>query len=373
MERRQRLLLVAVLLLGVLIGLRVVPEIRERLGGSAAEPRTVAPRGELSAVERTNIAIFEEASPSVAYITTLQREERPFGRRVTETPKGTGSGIVWDERGHVVTSHHVVQGASGARVVLHDRSVHDARLVGASPANELAVLKIDAPPGALRPLPIGSSSDLRVGQHTYAIGNPFGLDRSLSTGVVSALGRTIRSASGKPIDEAIQTDAAVNPGNSGGPLLDSAGRLIGVNTMILSPSGAYAGVGFAIPVDTVKRVVPALIEHGRYRRAQLGVTVNERVSRRLTRRMDVRGLMVLAVERGSPAAEAGLRPLRRAADGSLLPGDVLQALDGEPIRSAADLYSALEERRGDETVTLRIHRDGETKELRVELDEGPAV
>lgn len=371
--RTQRLLLVAVLLLGVLIGLQVIPALRERAAAPPAEPRPVAPRGELAPAEETNIAIFERASPSVVYITTRARRVDPWSRSVTEIPQGTGSGIVWDEKGHVVTNFHVIQGASSAQVMLHDQSVYEAKLVGTSPGNELAVLRIDAPASALEPLPVGRSSELRVGQAIYAIGNPFGLDHSLSTGVVSALGRTIRSASGPPIDDAIQTDAAVNPGNSGGPLLDSAGRLVGVNTAIVSPSGAFAGVGFAVPVDTVNRVVPALIRSGRYTRPQLGIYVNERASRRLTERLGAEGLMILDVREGSPADEAGLRGLRRTPDGRLVPGDVLQAVGGEKVATVAELYDALEERKPGETVTLRILREGTRREVEVALEEGPAV
>jgi S1-C subfamily serine protease len=216
--------------------------------------------------ERETIALFEQASPSVVYITSLSVRRDLFTLNVLEIPQGTGSGFVWDDAGHIVTNFHVIQNADRAQVTLADRSTWVAELVGVAPAKDLAVLRIDAPAAKLRPLPVGSSEDLRVGQTVLAIGDPFGLDQTLTTGVISALGREIESVAQIPIRDVIQTDAAINPGNSGGPLLDSSGRLIGVNAAIYSPSGAYAGIGFSIPVDTVKWVVPELIEHGELRR-----------------------------------------------------------------------------------------------------------
>jgi S1-C subfamily serine protease len=228
-----------------------------------AVPRAVTPRGDLAEDEKTTIAIFRQASPSVVHITTLALRQDAFSLDLFQIPRGTGSGFVWDQDGHVVTNYHVIQGADAARVTLADQSSWTARLVGAYPDKDLAVLMIDAPKNRLRPIPVGTSHDLQVGQKVFAIGNPFGLDQSLTTGVISALGREIESVTRQTIKDMIQTDAAINPGNSGGPLLDSAGRLIGVNTAIFSPSGAYAGIGFAIPVDEVNRVVPKLIRHGK--------------------------------------------------------------------------------------------------------------
>ena len=240
--------------------------------GPAPQQRLVTPRGELAANETATIQLFEQASPSVVYITTLA-QQRDLFRNVVEVPQGTGSGFIWDDRGHVVTNFHVIQNALQnrglARVTLSDQSSWEASLVGVAPEYDIAVLRINAPRTKLQPILIGTSNDLKVGQTVFAIGNPFGLDQTLTTGVVSALGRTIQSVTRQPIGDVIQTDAAVNPGNSGGPLLDSAGRLVGVNTAIYSPSGAYAGIGFAVPVDLVKRTVEQLVASGRAGRPQL--------------------------------------------------------------------------------------------------------
>ncbi|MBI4422408.1 MAG: trypsin-like peptidase domain-containing protein, partial [Elusimicrobia bacterium] len=238
-------------------------------------PRPVAPRGDLSASERATMELFQRSNASVAYITSMVVRRDVFSLNILEIPRGAGSGFIWDDQGHVVTNFHVIEGASSAEVTLADHSKWSAKLVGVAPEKDLAVLRIEAPAARLRPIPIGSSRDLQVGQSVYAIGNPFGLDQTLTTGVISALGREIHSASGHPIQGVIQTDAAINPGNSGGPLLDSSGRLIGVNTAIASPSGAFAGVGFAVPVDTVNRFVPQLIAFGKITRPGLGVTIAE--------------------------------------------------------------------------------------------------
>ncbi len=235
-----------------------------------AAPRAVAPRGPLAADELANVELFRRTSPSVVHITTLETQRDFFSRATQEVPRGTGTGFVWDGDGHIVTNYHVIQGASAARVTLADQSTHKASLVGFFADRDLAVLKIEVP--RLPPIPLGTSRDLLVGQRVYAIGNPFGLDQTLTTGIVSALNREIESFNSRTIRGVIQTDAAINPGNSGGPLLDSAGRLIGVNTQIASPSGASAGIGFAIPVDEVNRIVPRLIRDGRFVRPALGVT-----------------------------------------------------------------------------------------------------
>src|SRR5262245_59851892 len=221
-----------------------------------AAPRTITPRGALNAEERATIALFRQASPSVVYITTVARQRDFFSLNIAEIPQGSGSGFIWDQEGHIITNFHVIQGASGDKVTLADHSVWDAQLVGVAPDHDLAVLSIKAPKNQLRPLALGTSADLEVGQSVFAIGNPFGLDQTLTTGIISALGREINATTGRTIAGVIQTDAAINPGNSGGPLLDSAGRLIGVNTAIFSPSGSYSGIGFAVPVDTVNRIVP---------------------------------------------------------------------------------------------------------------------
>ena len=266
--------------------------------GAVAVP-TVTPRGELHADELHTIELFRAASPSTVYITSNRRVVSPLARQVTEVPRGTGSGFIWDEQGHIVTNYHVIQNATSADVVLHDHTTHRAELVGVSPNHDIAVLRINVGKDVkLQPLPLGTSHDLQVGQKVLAIGNPFGLDQTLTTGVVSSLNRRIMGVGGRPIEDVIQTDAAINPGNSGGPLLDSAGRLIGINTAILSPSGAYAGLGFAVPVDTVVRVVPQLIAHGKYTQPTLGVGINDRISDSVLSRMG-------AQRRGKHARSSG--------------------------------------------------------------------
>ncbi len=333
-----------------------------------AVPREVSPRGPLPAGEQAIIDLFEAARRSVVYITTQSRVVDLWTRNTFNVPRGTGSGFVWDDRGHVVTNHHVVAGASGAQVRLSDGRDVAASLVGVSPAHDLAVLRIDVadlPPA----LPIGSSADLRVGQTTFAIGNPFGLDFTLTTGIVSALDRSLASEDGRQlIEHLIQTDAAINPGNSGGPLLDSAGRLIGVNTLIYSPSGASAGVGFAVPVDTVNRVVPQLIATGKYVRPTLGVEVDEGLNRLLTERARVKGVVILRVTPGSAAAAAGLQGARVEKDGrTVTPGDIIVAVDGAEVDSVARLLGRLDDHRVGDTVRLTVLRDGQRTEVAVTL------
>lgn len=258
------LLISVIVLAGVVLWQNVGQTILvRRIVKSADRVPTVTPRGNLAEDERATMKLFADSSPSVVHITTRTLQRDLFSLNIMEVPQGTGTGFIWDLEGHIVTNFHVVEGASGAQVALADHSTWQADLVGVAPDQDLAVLKIDAPPQQLHPLPLGSSQDLGVGQKTLAIGNPFGLDHTLTTGVISALGRQIKSASGRPIKNVIQTDAAINPGNSGGPLLDSSGRLIGMTTAIVSPSGAYAGIGFAIPVDTIRWGVPQIIKHGK--------------------------------------------------------------------------------------------------------------
>ena len=293
-----------------------------------AAPRPVAARGDLADIEQTTIEIFRAASPSVVHITTLVTAAAPFSLDVQQIPEGTGSGFVWDKDGHIVTNYHVIRDASAAVIVLADGSSWRGRLVGSYPAKDLAVLAIDAPAHLLQPIRVGSSADLAVGQMTLAIGNPFGLDQTLTTGVVSALDREIESTPGRAIRNVIQTDAAVNPGNSGGPLLDSAGRLIGVNSSILSPSGAFAGIGFAIPVDEVNRIVTQLIRHGAIVRPSLGVTL---APDQLTARLQIDGVLIMQVDPGGPAALVGLRPTRRDLAGNIHLGDVIVVIDDEEV------------------------------------------
>ena len=331
----------------------------------ARAPALVAPRGDLSEAERSTVELFANASPSVVFITKLAVRVDPFRRNAMAFPEGTGSGFIWDASGHVVTNYHVIAGADAARVTLGDASVWDAALVGAYPEKDIAVLRIRAPADQLRPLPVGTSADLQVGQHVFAIGNPFGLDHTLSSGVISGVGREIMSIGGRPIQGVIQTDAAINPGNSGGPLLDSAGRMIGVNTAIYSPSGGSAGVGFAVPVDTVRRVVTQLVASGRVERAGLGVQLDEGT---LARRLGLRGLLVLGVIEGSGAAQAGLIPSRRdPMTGSLILGDVIVAIDAEPVADSLDLYRILDRREVSDVVQVTVIREGQRIDIPVRL------
>ena len=337
---------------------------------SRALPRSVAPRGPLAADERATIELFERARDSVVFIATRAQVRDFWTRNVFSVPRGTGSGVIWDDAGHVVTNAHVIEGASEAAVRLADGREVPATLVGVSPSHDLAVLRIGVPFDRSPAVPLGSSHDLKVGQRVYAIGNPFGLDWTLTTGIVSALDRSLPSDTGVTIEHLIQTDAAINPGNSGGPLLDSAGRLIGINTAIYSPSGASAGIGFAVPADTVNRVVPQLIRHGRYLRPSLGVELDEGVNQRLARALGVDGVYVLRVAPGSGAERAGLRGLRRGADGRWLPGDVIVGVEGRKVGSVGQLLGRLDDFRPGERVRLQVQRDGRSVDVDVALDGG---
>ncbi|MFO1293162.1 MAG: trypsin-like peptidase domain-containing protein, partial [Rubrivivax sp.] len=335
------------------------------VNGADAAPRAVAPRGTLAADELANVELFKRTSPSVVHITSLGVQRDLFSLRVQEVPRGTGTGFVWDERGHIVTNFHVIQAANGARVTLADQSSWDAELVGAFPDRDLAVLRIKAPREKLPPIPVGTSRDLLVGQRVYAIGNPFGLDQTLTVGIVSALNREIESFGGRTIRGVIQTDAAINPGNSGGPLLDSAGRLIGVNSQIASPSGASAGIGFAIPVDEVNRVVPRLIRDGRFVRPTIGIVAGPA---ELQRALQLpRGVVVVQVTPGSAAARAGLQPFRRGARGEVIGGDVVTAINDEPVHDLDDMLTVLERHQPGQQVTLTVWRGGQTRRQGVTL------
>ncbi len=321
------------------------------------ERRPVIARGALAPQEQTTIALFERTRPSVVSITTERRVRDPFFRRALEVPRGSGSGFVWDDEGHIVTNSHVIEGASSAFVGLADGRMLRARLVGQAPSHDLAVLKIDPGLDPPPPIPVGESSSLQVGQSVLAIGNPFGLDWTLTTGVVSALDRELPTRGGRTIEGLIQTDAAINPGNSGGPLIDSSGRLIGVNTAIVSPSGSSAGIGFSVAVDRVNQVVPQLIATGVYRPPFLGIQHDERINV-LARRNGLSGVLVLGTEPGSPASLAGLRPAQWTSVGSLQPGDIIVAIDGRPIEGSVDLVDALDAYAPGDEITLRILRDG---------------
>ncbi|RMF26933.1 MAG: PDZ domain-containing protein [Chloroflexi bacterium] len=320
--------------------------------------------------EQIVTGVYDRVSPSVVHITS-RTEVFDFFRGIVPR-EGTGSGFVWDREGHIVTNHHVIEGAQEVVIILADGTEAPARLVGADAYNDLAVLKIEVPAEKLTPVELGDSSTLRVGQRVIAIGNPFGLDRTLTTGVISALGRVIQTDAG-PLGEAIQTDAAINPGNSGGPLLNSRGKVIGVNTAIRSPSGGSVGIGFAVPVNTVKRVVPELITRGYYPHPDLGFSALELTYEVSPGDIGVEhGLLVVSVRPGSPAEQIGLRPAqrRRTVFGRLVftGGDIVTAVDGHPLKTRDDLILYLENRKrvGDQ-VTLTVWRDGKSIELTATL------
>jgi S1-C subfamily serine protease len=332
------------------------------LSSRAAEaaPRAVTPRGPLTAEEQKNIDVFETWKGSVVYISTSERVVDFWTRNVMSVPRGTGSGFVWDEQGHIVTNVHVIAGAAEATVKLADGRDYAATLVGASEAHDIAVLSIRAAGKPLKPVAIGSSHDLRVGQQVFAIGNPFGLDWSLTTGIVSALDRSLDNESGGVNRHLIQTDAAINPGNSGGPLLDSAGRLIGINTAIYSPSGASAGVGFAVPVDTVNRVVPELIARGHYSPPGLDIETDDMLSRAIARELGVEGVAVL---RGA----APFRGARLGARNTVVPGDVILSVEGKEVATSAQLTAILDDYKVGDTVHLVVWREGRRVPLAAQL------
>ena len=335
------------------------------LNDPRATSRAVAPRGELASGEKSTIALFRQASPSVVHITAIAVQRDLFTLNLYQIPEGTGSGFVWDNSGNIITNFHVIQNADAAQVTLGDQTTWKARRVGIAPDKDLAVLHIDAPANRLQPIPLGTSKDLMVGQSVFAIGNPFGLDQSLTTGVISALGREIESVTRRPIQGVIQTDAAINPGNSGGPLLDSAGRLIGVNTAIYSPSGASAGIGFAIPVDTVNRIVPELIRYGKVTRPGIGIQIAED---QIADRLGVKGVLVVDVVPGSAAAKAGIRPTRREGSGRVHLGDVITAIDGKKVESANELFILLENYKVGDIVNVSLLREGKTFQTKVALE-----
>ncbi len=304
----------------------------------------------------------------MVYISTSELVRDFWSRNVTEVPRGTGSGFIWDEEGHVVTNLHVIADASSATVRLADGHDYRARLVGVSPLHDIAVLRIDLGTRRGKPVPIGTSGDLKVGQKVFAIGNPFGLDWTLTTGIVSALDRSQPTEDGASvIEHLVQTDAAINPGNSGGPLLDSAGRLIGINASIYSPSGASAGIGFAIPVDTVMRVVPQLLRNGRYVQPSLGIQMDEDINRRVVRVLGVTGVAVLRVTRGSSAQAAGLQALQLSRSGEIVGGDLITAVNGVAVDSVARLHSRLDDFAVGTRVTLQVWRQGKSVQVPVTL------
>ena len=342
--------------------LLIAPLHRSPLNSDAV-PRAVTARGDLAGDELNTIEIFKNNSPSVVYVTSTTLRRGLFSLNAVEIPQGTGSGFVWDQEGRIVTNFHVISDANSVQITMADNSTWKAVLVGASPDKDLAVLQISAPKNLLHPITVGESVDLLVGQKVFAIGNPFGLDRTITSGIISALGRQIKSVSGRLIHGMIQTDAAINPGNSGGPLLDSAGRLIGVNTAIFSPSGAYAGIGFAVPVSEVNRVVPELIKYGRVIRPGIGATLADE---NLMESLGIEGVLILAVEKNGPAERAGLRPTSQYG-GEIVLGDIILKVAGESVQSYDDIRDQLERLQVSDEVILTISRDGSIQEIRITL------
>lgn len=316
-------------------------------------------------LEKQTIEQFERLAPSVVFVTNLGVRRVGFNRDITSIPQGTGSGFVWDKNGTIITNFHVVNGAQDVEVTLADGSVWKAKPVGFEPEKDLAVIKIDAPADQLKPIPVGKSTGLKVGQSVMAIGNPFGFDHTLTTGVISGLDREIRSPTQRPIQGVIQTDAAINPGNSGGPLLDSNGRLIGMNTAIFSPSGAYAGIGFAVPVDHIGRSVPEILEHGKVTKPGLGLTI---ASPDVTRRLNIDGLLLLSLVPNGPAEKAGLRATARTRFGEVRLGDVIVRLNDTRMKTVDDLFRFLDTKKVGDKVTVEYLRENKTEKVEVVLE-----
>ena len=355
---------IPLLVLAAVVGWLLYQTWQPTLHDPQAVSRPVTARGDLAGDEQNTIDIFRSAAPSVVYITSIAVRRNLFSLNVYEIPQGTGSGFIWDRQGRIVTNFHVISDASRLEVTLADHSSWKASLVGAAPDRDLAVLQITAPASKLQPIAVGESNNLLVGQKVFAIGNPFGLDQTLTTGVVSALGREITAVTGRTIHDVIQTDAAINPGNSGGPLLDSAGRLIGVNTAIYSPSGASSGIGFAVPVGEVNRVVPQIISKGKVLRPGLGLTL---ANRSLTGDLGLEGVLVLKVVSGSAAEQAGLRGTSQVGDGLVL-GDIILAVNGRKVTDYDSLRDEIERYEVGASVLLTLLRDEATAEVSVQLE-----
>ncbi|SDP08491.1 S1C family serine protease [Desulforhopalus singaporensis] len=353
----------AVLVIVALTAILLYNPVSDYFARRGAEPRAVTARGNLAEDENNTIEIFRENSSSVVYVTSIALKRDLFSLNAVEIPRGTGSGFVWDTKGRIVTNYHVISDANRLQVTMADGSSWKAFVIGVAPDKDLAVLQIDASTHRLKPIAIGSSADLLVGQKVFAIGNPFGLDQTITSGIISALNREITAVTGRIIKNVIQTDAAINPGNSGGPLLDSAGRLIGVNTAIYSPSGAYAGIGFAVPVDTVNSIVPQLIKKGRVLQPGIGVTLADE---RLTRRLGIEGVLVINVSSKSPAEEAGLRSTKQYGQDIVL-GDIIVAVNGVAVSSHEDLREEFEKLGIGSEVLLTIMRDDRQQEVKIRL------
>ncbi len=363
--------LLIILAVVVLLGVWFISERSWNFYNADAEPRAVTPRGDLAADEQSTISLFQNASPSVVFITTIALKSDFFRLNIFEIPQGTGSGFVWDKDGHIVTNFHVIEGAlrtgGKVRVRFVDQSEWDASVVGYDRSSDLAVLFVNAPSSKLKPIPVGTSEDLRVGQKVFAIGNPFGFDHSLTTGVVSALDREVVTKAGAKVSGLVQTDAAINPGNSGGPVLDSASRLIGVSTAIVSNYGYSSGVGFAIPVDTVNVMVPQILRHGSSGRAGLGVKIfDDKIARTFGFR---EGALIAEVNKGSAAEAAGLRTARYVLKKGRyeVDGDLVVSIDNETVTSREELIEALGACKVGDEVELVVVRGGNRYKAGVKL------
>ena len=359
----RRFVLFAAIIAGVLVAL-TVSNINIRYGPwTNSTARTIDQRGPLSEAERANIELFERVSPSVVQVAARSAVTNPLAEDEGAEAGGaaSGTGFVWDNNGHVVTNNHVVQNGREVAVRFASGEVAQASIVGVAPNYDLAVLRIRNPRQLPPPVALGSSNDLKVGQIAFAIGNPFGLDQSLTSGIISALKRRLPTSSGREITNVIQTDTAINPGNSGGPLLDSAGRLIGVNTAIISPSGSSAGIGFAVPADIVNRVVPELIKNGRVPTPGIGIVA---AGEAVTTRMGVEGVIIVRTAPGSPAERAGIRGVDFAS-GAL--GDVIVQVDGKPVHRLSDLTDQIEQVGAGKSVRITLKRGSETRDIDVNV------
>jgi S1-C subfamily serine protease len=360
-----KVLAVLLLLVAGALVFTVIQQRRQTQRYVSFEPRPVAQRPDdrLGANEQSTIDVFSKFSRSVVHITSLETHRDRMTLDVSEIPQGTGSGFVWDQDGHIVTNFHVVQNGDRASVTLNDNSTYPATIVGTAPDKDIAVLHIDAPPQKLLPLPIGQSANLKVGQTVLAIGNPFGLDQTLTTGVVSGLGREIKSVTQHPIFDVIQTDASINPGNSGGPLLDSSGRLIGINTAIYSPSGANAGIGFAVPVDSVNTIVPQLLKYGKLTRPGLGINI---LSDQIAMQQGIDGVVILGAVPGGAAEQAGISGVKQEPAGTRL-GDVIVKVDVLEVHRSSDLYKALDAHKVGDQIDVTVDNQGHRRTTKVTL------
>ena len=316
-------------------------------------------RHDLTSEEKGTISLFKHNNPAVVYISTVKRVINPYTRDIREIPNGTGTGFIWDRHGHIISNYHVIKNNHTARVRLNNQKTYTARVIGKSKRHDIAILKLDNIPQLPHGIQAGTSHNLQVGQNVYAIGNPFGLDHTLTTGIISALGRTISDGTTN-MSDLIQTDAAINPGNSGGPLLDSAGRLIGMNVAIYSPSGVSAGIGFAIPVDIINRVVPNLIKNGRFIQPIVGITANEIFNKQVTDELGIKGILVLEVSPNSPADRGGIIG-SELINGDLVLGDIIQAIDGEKVENMDDFLNIIEKHGLNDRIILEILRNGHQK------------